>query len=53
VIVVDHTSDNSTVTFRFKHAEVKMLAAKRTHRRACSAPGVHHPNADRAQSSRR
>jgi hypothetical protein len=28
VVVVDHTSDNATVTFRFKHADVKMLAAE-------------------------
>ena len=28
VVVVDHTSDNATVTFRFRHADVKMLAAE-------------------------
>jgi len=28
VIVVDHTSDNAIVTFRFRHAAVKMLAAE-------------------------
>ena len=28
VIVVDHTSDNAVVTFRFRHAAVKMLAAE-------------------------
>jgi hypothetical protein len=27
-IVVDHTSDNNLVTFRFKHADVKMQAAE-------------------------
>jgi len=28
VLVVDHTADNNLVTFRFKHADVKMLAAE-------------------------
>ncbi|MCX6538225.1 MAG: M14 family zinc carboxypeptidase [Acidobacteria bacterium] len=28
VVIVDHTSDNSIVTFRFKHADVKMQAAE-------------------------
>jgi len=28
VIVVDHTTDNNLVTFRFKHADVKMQAAE-------------------------
>jgi hypothetical protein len=28
VIVVDHTTDNNLVTFRFKHADVKMRAAQ-------------------------
>jgi hypothetical protein len=28
VVVVDHTTDNSLVTFRFKHAAVKMQAAE-------------------------
>ena len=28
VVVVDHTTDNSLVTFRFKHASVKMQAAE-------------------------
>jgi Zinc carboxypeptidase len=28
VLVVDHTSDNSLVTFRFRNADVKMLAAE-------------------------
>jgi zinc carboxypeptidase len=28
VIIVDHTTDNNLVTFRFKHAEVKMQAAE-------------------------
>jgi hypothetical protein len=27
-LVVEHTADNNLVTFRFKHAEVKMLAAE-------------------------
>ncbi|MCX6544935.1 MAG: M14 family zinc carboxypeptidase [Acidobacteria bacterium] len=28
VVIVDHTSDNAVVTFRFKHADVKMQAAE-------------------------
>ncbi len=28
VVIVDHTTDNSLVTFRFKHADVKMAAAQ-------------------------
>jgi hypothetical protein len=28
VLVVDHTADNNLVTFRFKHGDVKMLAAE-------------------------
>jgi hypothetical protein len=28
VIIVDHTTDNNLVTFRFKHADVKMQAAE-------------------------
>jgi hypothetical protein len=28
VIIVDHTTDNSLVTFRFKHADVRMQAAQ-------------------------
>jgi hypothetical protein len=28
VIIVDHTTDNNLVTLRFKHADVKMLAAE-------------------------
>ena len=28
VVIVDHTTDNSLVTFRFKHASVKMQAAE-------------------------
>jgi hypothetical protein len=28
VVVVDHTSDSNIVTFRFRHADVKMLAAE-------------------------
>ena len=28
VVIVDHTSDNNIVTFRFKHADVKMQAAE-------------------------
>jgi hypothetical protein len=52
VLVVDHTSDNSTVTFRFKHADVKMLAAEEDftlngHKFRAGAFIV--PNADRAK----
>ena len=28
VVIVDHTTDNNLVTFRFKHADVKMQAAQ-------------------------
>jgi len=51
VVVVDHTSDNATVTFRFKHADVKMLAAEEDftiggHQFRAGAFII--PNADRA-----
>ena len=52
VIVVDHTSDNATVTFRFKHADVKMLAAEESFTLAghtFSAGAFIIPNADRAK----
>ena len=52
VLVVDHTSDNSVVTFRFKHADVKMLAAEEDftlagHKFRAGAFII--PNADRAK----
>ncbi len=28
VVIVDHTTDNNLVTFRFKHADVRMSAAE-------------------------
>ncbi|HOQ58977.1 MAG TPA: M14 family zinc carboxypeptidase [Vicinamibacterales bacterium] len=51
VLVVDHTSDNAIVTFRFRHAGVKMLAAEEDftlagHRFRAGAMIV--PGADRA-----
>jgi hypothetical protein len=52
VVVVDHTSDNGTVTFRFRHADVKMLAAEEDftlngHKFRAGAFII--PNADRAK----
>jgi hypothetical protein len=51
VLVVDHTSDSNVVTFRFKHADVKMLAAEEDfalagHKFRAGAFII--PNADRA-----
>jgi hypothetical protein len=51
VLIVDHTTDNTLVTFRFKHADVKMAAAEQAFE-----SGGHHfaagafiiANADRA-----
>jgi len=53
VLVVDHTSDNGTVTFRFKHADVKMQAAEEDftiggHKFRAGAFII--PNADRAEA---
>jgi hypothetical protein len=56
VLVVDHTADNNLVTFRFKNADVKMLAAEDDF--DLGRPQVPRrrrfiiPNADRARSSR-
>jgi hypothetical protein len=52
VLVVDHTSDNAIVTFRFRHADVRMLAARADfdvadHRFRAGALIV--PDADRAR----
>jgi len=52
VVVVDHTSDNGTVTFRFRHADVKMQAAEEDftlggHKFRAGAFII--PNADRAK----
>jgi hypothetical protein len=52
VLVVDHTSDNTLVTFRFRNADVKMLAAEddfelRGHK--FRAGSIVIPNADRAR----
>jgi hypothetical protein len=52
VVVVEHTSDNATVTFRFRHADVKMLAAEEDftiggHKFRAGAFVI--PNADRAR----
>ena len=52
MLVVDHTTDNNLVTFRFKHADVKMLAAEEDfelggHKFRAGAFII--PNADRAK----
>ncbi|MCX6549590.1 MAG: hypothetical protein NTY02_01040, partial [Acidobacteria bacterium] len=52
VVIVDHTSDTATVTFRFKHADVKMLAAEEDFEAAghkFRAGAFIVPNADRAR----
>jgi len=52
VLVVDHTSDSNVVTFRFKHADVKMLAAEEDFTLAghkFKAGAFIIPNADRAK----
>jgi hypothetical protein len=52
VVVVDHTSDNASVTFRFRHADVKMLAAEEDFTIAGQkfrAGAFVIPNADRAK----
>jgi hypothetical protein len=51
VLVIDHTTDNSLVTFRFKHASVRMLAAEADFEaggRKFRAGSFIIPNADRA-----
>ena len=51
VVVVDHTTDNALVTFRFKHANVKMQAAEADFEaggRKFRAGSFIIPNADRA-----
>ena len=51
VLVVDHTTDNNLVTFRFKHADVKMQAAEEDFEaggRKFRAGAFIIPNADRA-----
>jgi hypothetical protein len=51
VLVVDHTTDNALVTFRFKHAGVTMLAAEEDFElggRRFRAGAFIVPNADRA-----
>ncbi len=51
VLVVDHTADNALVTFRFKHAQVPMLAAEEDFTldgHAFRAGAILVPNADRA-----
>jgi hypothetical protein len=50
VLVVEHTTDNSLVTFRFKHPNVRMLAAEEDfelHGRTLRAGAFIIPNADR------
>jgi hypothetical protein len=52
VLVVDHTADNSLVTFRFKNAGVKMAAAEEDFELAghkFRAGSIVVPNADRAK----
>ena len=51
VVIVDHTTDNALVTFRFKHANVKMQAAEAEFEaggRKFRAGSFIIPNADRA-----
>src|SRR5262245_39369515 len=51
-LVVDHTADNNLVTFRFKNADVKMLAAEDDFEVAghkFRAGAIVVPNADRAR----
>ena len=51
VVVVEHTTDNNLVTFRFKHADVKMQAAEEDFEaggRKFRAGSFIIPNADRA-----
>ena len=51
-LVVEHTADNNLVTFRFKNADVKMLAAEddfELNGRKFRAGAVIVPNADRAK----
>jgi hypothetical protein len=50
-LIVDHTSDNTLVTLRFRHAAVKMLAAEEAFEaggRSFGAGAFIIPNADRA-----
>ena len=52
VVIVDHTTDNTLVTFRFKHADVKMPAAEAEFEaagRKFRAGSFIIPNADRAK----
>ena len=52
VLVVDHTGDNTLVTFRFKNKDVKMLAAEDDFELAghkFRAGAIIVPNADRAR----
>ena len=52
VLVVDHTADNNLVTFRFKNADVKMLAAEEDFElggHKFRAGSIIVPNADRAK----
>ena len=51
-LVVEHTADNNLVTFRFKNADVKMLAAEEDFElngRKFRAGAIIVPNADRAK----
>jgi hypothetical protein len=52
VLVVEHTTDNNLVAFRFRHAEVRMLAAQRAFQvggRSFRAGSFIIPNADRSR----
>jgi hypothetical protein len=52
VVIVEHTTDNAFVTFRFRHADVKMLAAEEAFEAAghtFSAGAFVIPGADRAK----
>ena len=50
-LIIDHTTDNTLVTFRFKHKDVKMLAAEEPFEaggRKFTAGAFIVPDADRA-----
>ena len=55
-VIVDHTTDNTLVTFRFKHADVTMEAAEEEFEaagRKFRAGRVHHPGTRTARRSSR
>ena len=51
ILVVEHTSDNNLMSFRFKNKDVKMQVAEEDfdlNGRKLARGRVRHPNADRA-----